>query len=439
MDEALTQEEFELLMRDLPGVDQAGDTIAVAVSGGADSMALALLLADWCRARNVKLVALSVNHGLRPEAGEECARVHDWLAARNIAHETLTWQKVIPASSIQEQARKIRYELLGARCVELGVKRLFLAHHRDDQAETFLLRLARGSGVDGLSAMRKTAAFPFRPESLVQEQLPLLYRPLLGCSKSQLVNYLMSCGQNWIEDPSNQDLKHNRVQVREFLAQTTITGMTAARLAETASRMQAVQDLLERMTAELVEKAVRLDPLGYALIDADILLAAEREIALRLLARVLKMISGSEFPPRFEKTCSLYDRLEDGGGADQTIGGCRVVLMPEGDLLIAREMAAINDRREVSAGQRLLWDGRFQVVAPVAGQLCKIGQEGWFAMVRKRPELKQEATLKYVGPTLPQMLDAHGKQLLPSVLQGQENSPLVVVFQGTTDNFAEMR
>ncbi|MFC7048622.1 tRNA lysidine(34) synthetase TilS [Emcibacter nanhaiensis] len=439
MDEALTTEQFDLLMRDLPGMDLADETVAVAVSGGADSMALALLLADWCRGRGVKLVALSVNHGLRPEASAECEQVHDWLTARQIAHETLTWSKEIPASSIQEQARKIRYELLGARCVELGVKHLFLAHHQDDQAETFLLRLARGSGVDGLAAMRKTAAFPFKPGPIASEQLPLLCRPLLDCSKQQLVDYLTSCGQAWIEDPSNRDLKHNRVQVRGVLAHTTITGLTAARLAETAGRMQAVQDLLERMTGELEEKAVRLEPLGYALIDVAELLAAEREIALRLLARLLKIISGAEFPPRFEKTCNLYNRLAAGNGVDQTIGGCRAVLLPGGSLLLFREEAAIIERREVSAGEQLLWDGRFQIAVPVAGQVGKLGQEGWFTLVRERPKLKQNAVLKYVGPTLPHLKSAAGKQLLPLLLTGEENSAFEAVFHLPADNFAEMR
>ncbi|WP_417317117.1 tRNA lysidine(34) synthetase TilS [Emcibacter sp.] len=439
MDQPLTAENFDLLMRDLPVADLSGGTIAVAVSGGADSMALALMLDDWCRKRKVDLLALTVNHGLRPEAGRECEQVRTWLAALDIPQETLTWRQATPTSSIQEGARRIRYELLGRRCAELGIKYLFLAHHQDDQAETFLLRLARGSGVDGLAAMRRTAAFPLRPEDVMEDRLPVLCRPLLDCNKKQLVAYLASCGQDWIEDPSNQDMKHNRVQVREFLAHTTITGLTTARLADTAKRMQAVQNLLDRLTDDLYQLGVNIHPQGYAEVTMSALLAAEQEIAFRLLARVLKLVSGSEFPPRFEKTRNLHERLATGEKVDQTIGGCRVILMQPELLLVVREEAAVAGERDVTAGEKVLWDGRFRLDVPEEGRICKLGQTGWRELSRERPELKQNSALKHAIPALPCLQTRAGEKIRPDVLPGEEKKTFRAVFRVPGDNFTEKK
>ncbi len=127
--------------------------LAVAVSGGADSLALALLADRWARAAGGHIVALTVDHRLRPESGAEAAQVEAWLGARAIAHRRLDWRDARAGSDLQARARAARYALLQDWCAVAGVLHLLLAHHQDDQAETFLLRLGRGSGVDGLGAM----------------------------------------------------------------------------------------------------------------------------------------------------------------------------------------------------------------------------------------------------------------------------------------------
>ncbi|WP_321394154.1 tRNA lysidine(34) synthetase TilS [Emcibacter sp.] len=440
MDEPLhlTSEKFNVLMQGVPECDFSTGKFAVAVSGGADSMALALLLRDWCHEQQVDLVALTVNHGLRPEAETECRQVHAWLSSCGIPHEILTWQEDVPKSSIQENARKIRYRLLGKWCAEHQITHLFLAHHLNDQAETFMLRLARGSGVDGLAAMRKKSSFPVPIEDIEPGHLPVVCRPLLECGKEQLTAFLKAQAQDWIEDPSNQDLKHNRVQVREFLAGSRISGLTAERLAGTATRMQAVQDLLDRLTTSLWQEAVKVDPLGSAGVNVEKFLAGEREIALRLLARLLKVIAGAEFPPRFEKTQNLYERLAAGEAVDQTIGGCRVILQGQDTILMAREEAAVSDEKGVSAGDSLLWDGRFWLKIPVAGRLQKIGQAGWQSLARDRPELKDLPAAKYVFPTLPELLTEAGERMLPDLVETGKDNGFRAVFHIPADNFAEM-
>src|SRR5262245_21437394 len=153
-DDPLTEAEFAALMRPL-GPFEAQPRLAVAVSGGSDSLALTLLLHDWARRQRGVLTALTVDHGLRPEAAAEARQVARWLRARGIRHRVLTWRPAGEArrGGLQAAARAARYRLLGAWCRANGVLHLALAHHREDQAETLLLRLARGSGLDGLAAM----------------------------------------------------------------------------------------------------------------------------------------------------------------------------------------------------------------------------------------------------------------------------------------------
>ena len=144
--------EFAALLDPL-GPFEPAPLLAVGVSGGADSLALVLLADRWARARRGSVLALTVDHALRDGSAAEAAQVGHWLAARGIAHEVLRWDGPKPATAIQETARAARYRLLGQRCAGTGILHLLLAHHRDDQAETVLLRRAQGSGRDGLAGM----------------------------------------------------------------------------------------------------------------------------------------------------------------------------------------------------------------------------------------------------------------------------------------------
>lgn len=163
---------------------EASPEIAVAVSGGRDSMALALLAAGWAAARGGRVVALTVDHGLRPEAADEAHRVGGWLAARGIAHQILTWNGPHPARGVQAAARMARYRLLEGWCAERAILHLLLGHQRDDQAETVHMRAERqsgGVGLAGMPAVRETA------------RLRLL-RPLLGFPRRRLAATLRAAG-----------------------------------------------------------------------------------------------------------------------------------------------------------------------------------------------------------------------------------------------------
>ncbi|HVZ00121.1 MAG TPA: tRNA lysidine(34) synthetase TilS, partial [Dongiaceae bacterium] len=179
--------------------------VAVAVSGGPDSMALALLLDEWAGHRGGRVEAISVDHGLRPESAAEAEQVGRWLAARRVTrHTILRWTGGKPEAGLQAAARAARYRLLTEHCRAEGILHLCLAHHLDDQVETRAMRAARQSGPAGLAGMSAV-----RDWSGVR-----LLRPLLGITKHALQATLVARGQDWIEDPSNRNPAFERVRWR---------------------------------------------------------------------------------------------------------------------------------------------------------------------------------------------------------------------------------
>jgi tRNA(Ile)-lysidine synthase len=366
-------------------------SIAVACSGGADSMALALLLRDWTQAVGGSLTALTVDHRLRPESSAEAAQVAAWLRARGIAHVTLVRPDAPPAGNLQAAARRMRYRLMSDWCRDAGVLHLALAHHREDQAETLLLRLARGSGVDGLAAMAPLSELP---------EVRLL-RPLLGVSRSRLAATLAAAGQDHVDDPSNENVAFGRVRLRRAAAVLDREGLSAERLAATVARLGRARTALEDATARLLACAAAIHDEGYATLEASELAAAPDEIALRALARIVATVSGNSYPPRHERLERLHQALCAGGlDAGRTLGGCRI-LPRKGRILVCREPGAA---AEVAAARaRFTWDGRFRVVidGDTGCELRRLGRKGWADLLADRPDLRKTHVPAAVRPSLP--------------------------------------
>ncbi|MEQ1890796.1 MAG: tRNA lysidine(34) synthetase TilS [Alphaproteobacteria bacterium] len=327
--------------------------IAVAVSGGADSMALLLLTSTWMKAgaQQSGLCALTVDHGLRDGSAAEAQQVADWCQSIGVTHRILHWHGAKPSSDIQAQARRARYSLMSDYCRQHGVRSLLLGHQYEDQAETFLLRLGRGSGVDGLAAMAP---------SLEWNGVRFL-RPLLAYSRQRLQATLLALGQPWIEDPSNQNPRFARVRARGVLTVLEDAGISAARIVGTAHRMRRVRAALEQATAQLMKEAVQWDQAGFAELRLAALFIAPEEIGLRALARILTIVGGQEYPPRLLRLERLFAWLRQNpftGG--RTLSGCRII--PRKDrILIVREPAAIGPEITLSAGEAAVWDNRFFV------------------------------------------------------------------------------
>ncbi|HYM04003.1 MAG TPA: tRNA lysidine(34) synthetase TilS [Stellaceae bacterium] len=328
--------------------------VAVAVSGGADSMALTLLAERWVRARGGTLTALTVDHRLRRDSAGEARQVGVWLGARGIGQCILPWEGPRPTRGVAAAARAARYGLLEAWCGEHGVLHLLVAHQREDQAETLLLRLARGSGMDGLAGMA----------AVVEHADCRILRPLLGQPRARLVAVLRSAGQDWIEDPTNRDPAFARARLRLELPLLAEQGLTIGRLTETARRLARSRAALESVTAALLARAVEMHPAGFAWLNAAALGDAPEEVGLRALSAVITTMGGASYPPRFERLERLYRDLAAGLTRGRTLGGCQI-LPRRGTVLICREPSALSPNVPAPPGRSASWDGRFRLELPI--------------------------------------------------------------------------
>ena len=229
--------------------------LAVAVSGGSDSLALVLLADAWCRERGGRVSALTVDHGMRAEAAAEAAKVAAWMQAHGIEHHILVWRDPTPASALQAKARNARYRLMDDWCGRAGVDHLLVGHTADDQAETVLMRLKRGSGPDGLAGMSAVRRL---------DHCAVL-RPMLRMRREALQAFLSAQGQTWLSDPSNTDQRFARTRVRADLA-AGLFDVDA--LCATARRYGQMRVVAELAADRFMTDHVTIAPAGYMTGDA---------------------------------------------------------------------------------------------------------------------------------------------------------------------------
>jgi tRNA(Ile)-lysidine synthase len=355
----------------------------VGVSGGVDSLALLILADRWARNRRGRVTALTVDHRLRAGSSDEAAAVARLCQARGIAHDILVLPAPAGDANVEAVARERRYEALDEWCGAHGCLHLLTAHHREDQAETLLLRLARGSGVDGLSGMA-----PVRELARCR-----ILRPLLRVTRTRLRARLAAEHvEPLADDPTNRDERFARARVRRAGAVLAAEGLTPERLSRTAERLAEARAALENAAAELLARSVALDPAGHAWLDPAALEAAPRDTGLRALSRVLATVSGSAYPPRYERLVAAYEGL----ARARTIGGCRVVPV-KGRVLVVREPAAAAVPVPVPPGARVLWDGRFVVAlageAPAGIMVGALGREAVPDDLHRRVPFQARAAL----------------------------------------------
>ncbi|WP_246702558.1 tRNA lysidine(34) synthetase TilS [Starkeya sp. ORNL1] len=286
--------------------------ILLAISGGPDSTALLLLAARWRAARSdgPRLFAATIDHGLRPEARQEAEAVGTLAAGLDIPHAILTWSGAKPAHGLQEAARAARYRLLATHARALGARAIATAHTLDDQAETVLFRLMRGSGISGLAGIASERAL---------DELALL-RPLLEVPKAALIAHCRDAGVAFVEDPSNRNPRFARARLRDILPPLAAEGLDAEALARLAARMARADAALEAAT-EAANATIHLIPPSDVLIHLDkaALFALPDEIALRLIGRAIDRV-GHEGPVELGKLEALQVWLKAAADAP---GGAR--------------------------------------------------------------------------------------------------------------------
>lgn len=333
--------------------------IGLAVSGGGDSMAMLTLAHNWTRVWGVDLRVVTVDHGLRPEAAEEAKMVAEECAALGWPHDTLSWNWDGKGNKM-EAAREARFSLIeGWRG---ALRHVLFAHTRDDVAEGFLMRLARGAGVDGLSSMaarRRVHGFD-------------VVRPCLDMGRSELRHYLKVLQGRWVDDPSNDDVAFDRARMRRLLTVLEDEGLGVEVLAGAAARMGRARQALTARAAQAwdlagVEGESCGQPTGEILFYRGAFEALERDTQLRLLAAALMWVSGQGLRPRIAPLEDVLDRLLSGGGG--TLHGCDAVT-ERSQIRIFRELSALQSLPE---GQ-VLWDGRWSCDAR---GLRHLGEDGW--------------------------------------------------------------
>lgn len=325
----------------------------------------------------LNLHVLTVDHRLRVESAAEALKVRELAQQFGAAHHILRWDGAKPAGAVQAAAREARYALMAAWRRERGVGPLLLGHTRDDVAETLLLRLARGSGVDGLARMRWDAAE--EPKALARlEARPRLrrIRPLLGASRAALRAICREAEVAWIDDPSNTDPAHDRVKARAAIA---ALGLDADRLAKTAISMARARSALERECSAVAEEIGFSEPrLGWASLMRAGLRAASDEIALRLVSGALRWTSGAAYPPRLDGVEAVLAeaRSADDLGFRRTLHGV-IVSAEGGAVFFVREPAAAERSAALTPGAAILWDQRYCVMARTAGlRVAPLGAAG---------------------------------------------------------------
>ncbi len=352
----------------------AARRIALAVSGGADSLALMVAAARW-RARrggNPDIVVLTVDHRLRRGSAREAADVVAAAAAHGLAGRVLVRKGQAPAANIEAEARAIRYRLLIDAARAAGASHLLTAHHRDDLAETLLLRLQRGAGVFGLAAMRPA----------VDAGGIVVARPLLAVPRARLAATVAAAGLTPAVDAMNSDPRFARARVRRLLPLLAGEGLDPASLAATARRLADAADAIDAAAGALIAAAVTVDDFAVARLAGERFRASPPAVRARVIVRLLMAIGGGDYPPRFERLAALVQAMTTppAGRFKRTLAGC-VVELRDGDIVSYRETGRHGPAAAVlRPGATIIWDRRFQLsagrAAPVGLTVAALGEAG---------------------------------------------------------------
>lgn len=345
-------EVFEKFAAALSALGPVKGAIGVAVSGGGDSMALLCLMHKVHR----DICVVSVDHGLRDGSRSEVEAVARYCAGLGVKHEILKWVGWAGQGNLQAVARDARRTLIADWAQRLGITAVALGHTQDDQAETFLMRLARGSGVDGLSGMA----------GRIERDGVIWLRPMLEFRRQELRDWLTLAGVEWADDPSNEDTRFDRVKARKALGVLGDLGLDAERLAKTALQLQQAREALEIATVKLANEIAEPSELGDVQLLRKPLMEAPVETRFRLLAWSLQWVSGEAYRPRLASLAGVL-----GNSDDRCLHGC--LIRHEGEcMVLRREPAGVGEA--VAVGQ--IWDGRWQTSGPNGAKVRALGENG---------------------------------------------------------------
>ena len=326
--------------------------IGIAVSGGADSLALMLLLRAWAKTSEKKLIVYTLDHQLRDEAASECAEVARLADALGLESRLLKWAGDKPSSGVPAAARRARYRLISEAMALDYTEVLTTGHHLQDQAETLLMRLSHGSGIGGLGGM----------SVLCEVENVCVCRPLLGVDKHVLETCVRMAGIVPVEDPSNQDRKYERTRWRNVLVTLADQGLSADRFGELAKRAERADTALERYARPALERLATYTSFGMVELSRPELRNLPEEIALRIMRALIDWAGAGSRPYALAPVEALTSHVRgDDVLKPTTLGGCLIRARRE-VIEIMRESARVSSAPQVLApGETLIWDRRFSI------------------------------------------------------------------------------
>ena len=325
------------------------DKIAVAVSGGSDSIAALHLMARAALTRGWVVHAVTVDHRLRAEAADEASFVAAVCAGLGVSHHTLIWDHDEVTGNLMDKARRARYCLIAEWAQGRGIEYVVLGHTANDQAETFLMELARAAGLDGLSGMRVSW----------REGATFFTRPFLNTTREALRSFLRGQNCAWIEDPTNDDESFARIKARRALVALQPLGISVETLSRIADNLDMARSVVQAVTIKAAAKVVD-EQAGGLRVDRVAFSALQMEIQRQLLIACLMWVSGAEYPPRGKALDHVQWRIML--GKDATLSGCRI-RVTDTDVRIMREPRAVASA--ISPPDQL-WDNRWRLDGPTA-------------------------------------------------------------------------
>ncbi|MBL8676263.1 MAG: tRNA lysidine(34) synthetase TilS [Alphaproteobacteria bacterium] len=397
----ITSAEFEATLKDI------SFPLAIAVSGGPDSLALLLLAHDFATKTKKKIVALTVDHGLRSASYKEALYIQKLTQKLEIQHVILKWETEKPTTRIQEKAREARYNLLLGWCKDNQISTLLLGHHQQDQEETFWLRLSSGSGLDGLAGMKP----------VIEREGVLIYRPLLNFSKERLKTTLKAKNQEWIEDPGNESLTYFRGRFRSYLKEE---GLTNKRLLGVMTKLQEDADFINISLVSSLQNTVKIFEEGYFIIQRDAFETLHTALGKRMISLLIRWFSGAPYPPRSIQVEGVLKKIRE--GCSFTAGGAFWVSKPK-EFLVLREATAMKEKILLSSlNKPHLWDNRFWVAPNLKSMFLQ--KEAFLIPIGNAPFAKDKITSPLppsVWPTLP-AIEVKGKIVsIPHLCYNIEN------------------
>ena len=350
-------------------------SIGLAVSGGGDSMALLVMASKWAELFRRDLKVITIDHHLRSDSRTEADHVKIMAESLGHSHDILDWRYEAATGNFQAAASQARKELISTWAKRKCIHIVLLGHTANDQAETFLMRLARGSGVDGLACMSQS-------KKLYDIQW---FRPLLCFQRKELRYYLNFQKIKWFDDPSNENTRYTRVKARKVLKELEILGIKQRVFLETAEKMDKAKEVLNNVAREAGDQYLRLREWGDIEVERKLFDVTKQETYLRLLAHVIKSISGNIYRTRFSELNQFALALIEPTFKARTIGGVIARSLNEKILVLRREPKAPIFVKDAPA-KNFIWDGRWSIslVKNKLGISEKIGPLGTFGLSQIR-------------------------------------------------------